>query len=95
MAFVESGRKIQPRKPTRMDWRAIISAKQLRERIAQVRLAATEQQTIEGGIAPERVRGRPITLAKTKEEVIKAFKDWKTVENKDTVSPWCKSTTNV
>jgi len=39
MAFVESGRKIQPRKPTRMDWRAIISAKQLKQRIAQVRLA--------------------------------------------------------
>ena len=43
--------KIKPIKPTRMEWRAIISAKQLRQRIAQVRLAATEQvQTIEGGI---------------------------------------------
>ena len=36
MAFVESGRKIQPRKPTRMDWRAIISAKQLRQRLARL-----------------------------------------------------------
>ena len=33
--------KIKPIKPTRMEWRAIISAKQLRQRIAQVRLAAT------------------------------------------------------
>ena len=31
--------KIKPIKPTRMEWRAIISAKQLRQRIAQVRLA--------------------------------------------------------
>ena len=36
MAFVESGRKIQPRKPTRMDWRAIITAKQLRQRLARL-----------------------------------------------------------
>ena len=36
MAFIESGRKIQPRKPTRMEWRAIITAKQLRQRLARI-----------------------------------------------------------
>ena len=81
MAFVESGRKIQPRKPTRMDWRAIISAKQLRQRIAQVRLAATEQQTIEGGIAPERVKGRPKRTG-TNAEVRDAFWEGKPMRTK-------------
>jgi len=45
--------KIKPIKPTRMEWRAIISAKQLRQRIAQVRLAVTYGKGQSWLVSPE------------------------------------------
>ena len=55
----------------------------LKQRIATLQRLAVEQQiTLEGDVAPERVRGRPRTVAKTKEEVIKAFKEGKPMRTK-------------
>ena len=46
------------------------------------RIAAVQQLTIEGEPAPERVKGRPRKVAKTKEEVIKAMKEGKPMRTK-------------
>ena len=82
--FVNRNRKVNPKKHE--GGTTIRNKKRfskLKQRIATLQRLAVEQQiTLEGDVAPERVRGRPRTVAKTKEEVIKAFKEGKPLRTK-------------